>query len=141
MLKKTKGFTLIEVMVVIVILGILASIIVPRIVGRPDEAKLVKARQDILAIESALELYKLDNGIYPSSDQGLEALMSRPSGGTASQNWKRGGYLKHLRMDPWNRPYQYLHPGIHGEIDIFSYGADGQLGGAEINADIGNWNY
>jgi len=136
---KHSGFTLIEVMVVVVILGILASIIVPRIVSRPDEAKVVKAKQDILAIESALELYKLDNGNYPSTDQGLQALIERPRGEPGARHWKSGGYLKHLRSDPWDRAYQYLYPGIHGEIDIYTYGADGEADGEGFNADIGNW--
>ncbi len=134
-----KGFTLIEVMVVVVILGILASIIVPKLMSRPDQAKIVKARQDVLAIESALELYKLDNGIYPSTDQSLNALVVRPSTEPAPSSWKNGGYLKRLRDDPWGHAYQYLNPGIHGEIDIFSFGVDGQPGGDGNNADIGNW--
>ena len=137
---KNQGFTLIEVMVVVVILRILASIIVPRIISRPDEAKVVKARQDILAIESALELYKLDNGLYPSTDQGLEALVTEPDFKPLPPHWKSGGYLKRLRMDPWDHPYQYLNPGEHSEIDIFSYGADGIESGTEFNTDIGNWN-
>ncbi len=137
--RKQRGFTLIEVMVVVVILGILASIVVPKIISRPDEAKIVKAKQDILAIESALELYKLDNGLYPSTDQGLNALVVQPTTEPAPRNWKRGGYLKHLRHDPWDREYQYLNPGSHAEIDIFSYGADGEPDGEDFNADIGNW--
>lgn len=138
--QKSKGFTLIEVMVVVVILGILASFIVPKLVSRPDEAKVVKAKQDVMALESALELYKLDNGDFPSTDQSLDALVQRPSVAPVPRNWKSGGYIKQLRDDPWGRPYQYLNPGIHSVIDIFSYGADGQPGGEGINADIGNWN-
>lgn len=133
------AFTLIEIMVVVVILGILATIIVPKIVSRPDQAKVVKAKQDILALESALELYKLDNGFYPSTDQGLQALVVKPESDPVPQQWKDGGYLKRLRQDPWGRPYYYLNPGEHGEIDIFSYGADGQPGGEGYNAEIGNW--
>lgn len=134
------AFTLIEVMVVVVILGILATFIVPKIISRPDEAKVVKAKQDILSLESALELYRLDNGRYPTTDQGLQALVERPTSEPQPSNWKPNGYLKRLRNDPWNHPYQYLNPGIHGEIDIFSYGADGRPGGEGINAEIGNWN-
>lgn len=139
-MKKNAGFTLIEVMVVVVILGILASFIVPKIMNRPDEAKQLKARQDILALESALELYKLDNGIYPSTDQSLDALVNQPSTEPTARQWKQGGYVKRLRIDPWGQQYQYLNPGVHSEIDIFSYGADGQEGGEGINVDIGNWN-
>jgi len=126
--------------VVVVILGILASIIVPKIISRPDEAKVVKARQDILAIESALELYKLDNGDYPNTDQGLQALIKVPSTDPIPTHWKPGGYLKRLQKDPWGNAYQYLNPGDHRDIDIFSYGADGNPGGTDINAEIGNWN-
>ena len=140
MMKRKNGFTLIEVMVVVAILGILASIIVPKIIGRPDDAKKIKAKQDIMSIESALELYKLDNGNYPTTDQGLLALVEKPSTTPVPRHWKHGGYLKQLRMDPWDQPYQYLNPGIHGEIDIFTYGADGQPDGTGINTDIGNWN-
>ena len=139
-MKQKNGFTLIEVMVVVAILGILASIIVPKIIGRPDDAKIIKAKQDIMSIESALELYKLDNGEYPTTDQGLTALVEKPSTTPIPRHWKSGGYLKQLRTDPWDRPYQYLNPGIHSEIDIFTYGADGQPDGTGVNADIGNWN-
>lgn len=136
--KSFAGFTLIEIMVVVVILGILASLVVPKIISRPEQAKVVKAKHDILAIETALELYKLDNGFYPSTDQTLEALVAEPSTEPSPFNWKSGGYLKQLRADPWGRSYQYLNPGIHDEIDIFSYGADGRSGGEGMNADIGN---
>lgn len=139
MSKKQFGFTLIEVLVVIVILGILAAIIVPRIMDRPDQARVVAAKNDIRAIVSALNLYRLDNGTYPSTDQGLAALVRKPDTGNVPSNWKAGGYLDHLPMDPWGHPYQYLNPGVHGEIDVFSYGADGQPGGDGYNADIGNW--
>jgi len=133
------GFTLIEVMVVVVILGILAAIVVPKIVSRPEQAKVVKVQQDILAIESALELYKLDNGVYPTTDQGLDSLITAPTISPAPKNWKEGGYLKRLTQDPWGHPYQYLHPGYHGVFDLFSLGADNQPGGVETDADIGNW--
>lgn len=131
---KSRGFTLIEVMVVVVILGILAAIVVPRIMGRPDEARIIKAQQDIRALEAALNLYRLDNYNYPSTDQGLEALTERPSEQDAP-NWKEGGYLDRVPTDPWQRPYQYLSPGTHSEVDIFSLGPDGQ----PSDDDIGNW--
>lgn len=136
---KNKGFTLIELMVVVVILGILASIIVPNIISRPDDAKVVKAKQDILVLENALEMYKLDNGFYPSTDQGLNALVQEPSGTPTPSNWRQGGYIKSLRKDPWNNDYNYLNPGIHSAIDIFSYGADGVDGGEGFDGTIGNW--
>lgn len=133
-----RGFTLIEIMVVVVILGILATLVIPRIISRPDEARVVKAKQDILAIESALDLYKLDNGSYPTTDQGLQALVKKPTSDPIPTNWRP--YLKRLPIDPWQRPYQYLSPGQKGTIDVFTYGADGQPGGTKFNADIGNWN-
>ncbi|KTD21266.1 type II secretion system major pseudopilin GspG [Legionella londiniensis] len=136
-MSKQTGFSLIEIMVVVVILGILASIVVPKIINRPDEARVVKAKQDISAIESAIELYKLDNGFYPSTDQGLSALVEKPDTNPAPPNWKP--YLKSLPKDPWGRDYLYLNPGEHGEFDIFTYGADGQPGGEGVNAEIGNW--
>jgi len=134
------GFTLIEVMVVIVILGILAAVVVPRIMDRPDTARIAKVKQDIRTLESALNLYKLDNFTYPSTDQGLEALVKKPSGEPEPRNWKEGGYIDRLPKDPWGNEYQYLNPGVHGPIDIYSLGADGQEGGEGMNADIGNWN-
>jgi general secretion pathway protein G len=134
------GFTLIEVMVVVVILGILAAMVVPKIMSRPEEARITKARQDIRAIESALNLYRLDNFVYPSTDQGLEALVQKPTDPPEPKNWKEGGYLDRLPNDPWGSPYQYLSPGTHGEVDIYSMGPDGQPGGDGNNADIGNWN-
>jgi general secretion pathway protein G len=138
-LSDQRGFTLIEIMVVVVILSILAAIIVPRIMDRPDQARLVKASQDIRVIDSALKLYKLDNNFYPSTDQGLEALVAKPTTSPEPRNWKEGGYLERLPKDPWGGDYLYLNPGVHGEIDIFSLGADGQTGGEGINSDIGNW--
>jgi len=132
-----KGFSLIEIMVVVVILGILASIVVPKIISRPDEARVVKAKQDVLAIQNALDLYKLDNGFYPSTEQGLQALVTKPSSSPVPNDWKQ--YLKSLPKDPWNRDYLYLNPGEHGEVDVFTYGASGQPGGTGINAEIGNW--
>jgi general secretion pathway protein G len=138
-LGRSAGFTLIEVMVVVVILGILAAVIVPKIMGRPDEARLVKARQDVRTLESALHLYRLDNFVYPTTEQGLEALVNKPLDEPIPKNWKDGGYVERLPKDPWGNEYQYLSPGTQGEIDIFSYGADGQPGGTGIAADVGNW--
>lgn len=131
------GFTLIEVMVVVVILGILAAIVVPRVMDRPDAARTTKARADIRALESALNLYKLDNFVYPTTDQGLQSLVNKPSGTPEPRNWKK--YMDRMPKDPWGNEYQYLSPGVQGAIDIFSLGADGQLGGEESKADIGNW--
>ncbi|KTC88964.1 GspG family T2SS major pseudopilin variant LspG [Fluoribacter dumoffii] len=136
-MNRQKGFSLIEIMVVVVILGILASIVVPKIMGRPDEARKVKAKQDVLAIQNALDLYKLDNGNYPTTDQGLMALVEKPSSNPVPNNWKQ--YLKSLPKDPWGRDYLYLNPGQHGDVDVFTYGAEGQPGGTGINAEIGNW--
>ncbi|MBF0284146.1 MAG: type II secretion system major pseudopilin GspG [Magnetococcales bacterium] len=134
------GFTLIEIMVVVVILAVLATLVVPKIMDRPDQARVVKAKQDLRAIESALQLYKLDNYVYPTTDQGLEALIKRPNSSPEAPNWKEGGYVPRLPKDPWNRPYLYLSPGSHGVIDIFTLGADGREGGEGPNADLGNWN-
>jgi general secretion pathway protein G len=131
------GFTLIEVMVVVIILGILAAIVVPRVMDRPDVARVTKAKQDIRALESSLNLYKLDNFVYPTTDQGLEALVSKPSTSPEPRNWKQ--YMDRLPKDPWGNDYQYLSPGTQGDIDIFSLGADSAAGGEGINADIGNW--
>lgn len=135
--KRGKGFTLIEVMVVIVILGILAALIVPKIMARPDEARIVAARQDIATLMQALKLYRLDNRRYPSQEQGLAALVKRPEIEPLPDNWK--SYLDKLPPDPWGNPYQYLNPGLHGEIDVFSYGGDGKPGGEGVDADIGSW--
>ncbi|MDD3518570.1 MAG: type II secretion system major pseudopilin GspG [Chromatiales bacterium] len=137
--RSNRGFTLIEIMVVVVILGILAAIVVPRVMDRPDEARITKARQDIRALESALNLYRLDNFNYPSTEQGLEALVRQPAGQPEARNWKAGGYVDRLPKDPWGNAYQYLSPGSRGAIDIFSYGADARPGGDGVNADIGNW--
>ncbi|MDH3325469.1 MAG: type II secretion system major pseudopilin GspG [Gammaproteobacteria bacterium] len=139
-LGKATGFTLIEVMVVIVILGILAAVVVPRVMDRPDTARVTKAKQDIRTLESAMNLYKLDNFNYPSTDQGLESLVSEPSGSPEAKNWKSGGYIGRLPKDPWGNEYQFLNPGVNGAIDIFTYGADGEEGGEEMASDLGNWN-
>ncbi len=133
------GFTLIEVMVVVVILSILAAIVVPRIMDRPDEARIVKAKQDIRALEAALNLYKLDNYTYPTTEQGLEALIQRPTSPPEPKNWKPGGYVDRLPKDPWGNDYQYLSPGQNGAIDLYSLGADGQPGGEGPDGDVANW--
>lgn len=133
-----RGFTLIEILVVVVILGILAAIVVPRVMERPGEARVTRARQDIQNIVTALSLYKLDNFAYPSSEQGLDALVSKPSGQPDAPNWK-GPYLDRAPKDPWGHPYQYQRPGQHGEIDVYSFGADGKPGGDGEAADVGNW--
>jgi len=138
-LPRFTGFTLIEVMVVIAILAILAALIVPKVMSRPDEARVVAARQDIAALMQALKLYRLDSKRYPTTEQGLQALVAKPTQAPVPDNWKAGGYVERLPMDPWGKPYQYLNPGLHGEIDVFSYGADGALGGEGFDADIGNW--
>jgi general secretion pathway protein G len=137
--RAARGFTLIEIMVVVAILGILAALVVPKIMGRPDEARIVAAKQDIAAIKQALNLYRLDNTRYPTTDQGLQALVEKPASGPIPANWKAGGYLERLPKDPWGSPYQYLNPGVRGEIDIFSLGADGATGGEGNDADIGSW--
>ena len=135
-----RGFTLLEIMVVVVILGILAALVVPKIMSRPDEARVMAAKQDIASLMQALKLYRLDNLRYPSTEQGLQALTNKPTTAPIPGNWKLGGYVERLPRDPWGTAYQYLNPGVHGEIDVFSYGADGTPGGEGINADIGSWN-
>lgn len=134
-----RGFTLLEVMVVVVILGILAALVVPKIISRPDEARIIAAKQDIATLVQALKLYRLDNQRYPTTEQGLQALVSRPATSPVPANWKAGGYLERLPRDPWGNPYQYLNPGVHAEIDIYSFGADGAPGGDAHDADIGSW--
>ena len=131
------GFTLIEIMVVVFILGLLVTLVAPRIVGRTDEARRTKAAADIKGIEEALHLYKLDNGFYPTTDQGLQALVAKPTAGPVPPNWRP--YLDKLPSDPWKGPYQYANPGLKGEIDVYSFGADGVAGGEGKNADIGSW--
>ena len=130
---------MLEVMVVVVILGILAALIVPKIISRPDEARIIAAKQDIASLQQALKLYRLDNQRYPSSEQGLQALVAKPSTNPLPPNWKSGGYIERLPRDPWGNPYQYLNPGLHGEIDVFSFGADGAPGGEGNDADVGSW--
>lgn len=132
-----RGFTLIELMVVLVIIGVLAALIVPNVLERADDARATAAKTDVNNVMQALKLYKLDNQIYPTAEQGLQALVVRPSSGPAAPNWKN--YLEKLPNDPWGRPYQYLNPGIKGPIDVMSFGADGQAGGEGKDADIGSW--
>jgi len=138
--RRIRAFTLIEVMVVIAILAVLAALIVPKVMSRPDEARVVAARQDIASLLQALKLYRLDNLRYPTTEQGLAALVTRPSLAPVPPNWKPGGYLERLPRDPWGHPYQYLSPGLRGEVDVFSFGADGVAGGEGFDADIGSWN-
>ena len=133
------GFTLIEIMVVVVIMGVLAALLVPRLMGRTDDARIIAAKQDIATLMQALKLYRLDNQRYPTNEQGLQALTSKPSGGPAPPNWKVGGYLDRLNKDPWGNPYEYRSPGSHGEVDVYSFGADGKPGGTGNDADIGSW--
>ncbi len=130
------GFTLIEIMVVVVILAILGALVVPKVMSRPDEARIVAARQDLGALDQALKLYRLDNHRYPTTDQGLDALVKRPSAAPVPVNWRQGGYIERLPKDPWGAPYQYLQPGQRGEFDLYSLGADGQPGGAAAEADL-----
>jgi general secretion pathway protein G len=131
-----QGFTLLEIMVVVVIIGLLAAIVAPQFIGNIDKAAVTRAKGDLRGIETALNLYRLDNFRYPSTSDGLQALVTNPGEATAP-NWKQ--QLRRLPTDPWNHPYQYAYPGQHGEFDVFTYGADGQEGGEGINADIGNW--
>jgi len=138
-LRRHKGFTLIEIMVVVVIIGLLATLVLPRVLGRQEQAQIEKAKADIQALSSALKLYKLDNFNYPSTQQGLEALRSRPGGDPPANNWKKGGYIERLPKDPWGYEYQYLSPGQRSEFDLWSYGSDGKPGGEGAAADIGNW--
>lgn len=132
-----RGFTLIELMVVLVIIGILAALIVPNVLDRADDARVTAARTDVNNLMQALKLYKLDNQRFPTAEQGLQALIAKPTSGPIPPNWKP--YLDKLPNDPWGRPYQYVNPGVKGEVDVFSYGADGQTGGESNNADVGSW--
>ena len=134
---RLRGFTLVEIMVVVVILGILAVLIVPRVVGRADDARIVAAKQDVAAIMQALKLYRLDNGRYPTTEQGITALVTKPQSQPVPSNWQK--YLDKIPKDPWGETYQYLNPGVRGEIDVFSLGADKQPGGSGADADVGSW--
>jgi len=136
---KEAGFSLLELMVVVVILSILALVIVPRVIDRPDQARVARAQSDIATIVSAIELYRLDNFRYPTTEQGIQALVTRPSSDPAPTNWASGGYIDRVPMDPWGAPYLYLSPGVRGEFDVFSYGADGVAGGTGADADVGSW--
>jgi general secretion pathway protein G len=139
LMDRQQGFTLLEVMVVVVILGILAALVVPKIISRPDEARVIAAKQDIASLMQALKLYRLDNQRYPTTEQGLQALVTKPTASPVPTNWKPSGYIERLPKDPWGQSYQYLNPGLHGEIDVFSFGADGVAGGEGNDADVGSW--
>jgi len=138
-LRDRAGFTLIEIMVVIVILGLLAALVVPKLIGRTEEAKKTQSRVQIRSVEQALELFKLDNGFFPTTDQGLEALVRMPDAGRSPKNYRKGGYLDRVPKDPWGNAYVYVSPGSHGDYDISSYGADGAPGGEGEDADINSW--
>lgn len=137
--RRDAGFSLLELMVVVVILSVLALVIVPRVIDRPDQARAARAQADIAAIASAVNLYRLDNFRYPTTEQGLNALVSIPTSDPVPANYATNGYIDRLPVDPWGKPYQYLTPGVHGDFDIFTYGADGAPGGDGANADIGSW--
>ena len=136
---RQQGFTLLEIMVVIVILGLLVSIVAPNVLQNQDRAMVEKARADISVLEQALDMYKLDNHVYPSTDQGLDALVTKPTSSPEPRNYRSDGYIKRLPQDPWGNPYQYLQPGEHGPYDLYSTGADGDEGGEGLAGDIGNW--
>lgn len=138
--RSQRGFTLIEIMVVVVILGILAAIVVPRLLDEPEKARRTSAATQIRSLEEALGIFKLENGFYPSTEQGLQALVTKPTDGRIPTHYKEGGYIKKIPFDPWGQPYLYLNPGVHGDFDLFSYGPDGETGGEGENADIANWN-
>lgn len=137
--KAETGFTLLEIMVVVVILGILATMVAPQILGRADDARITKAKSDIVSLEAALDLYQLDNYVYPTTSQGLEALETKPTEAPEARNYKTGGYVKSLPKDPWGQEYLFLNPGVKGMYDLYTLGADGEEGGEDANADIGNW--
>lgn len=137
---RMRGFSLIEILVVVAIMAILAAVVVPKLMDNPDKARIARAQADIRNLGTALNLYKLDNFVYPSTEQGLDALVSKPGGEPAAPNWKAGGYVERLPKDPWGRDYLFLRPGQNGEYDLYTLGADGQPGGDGPNADIGNWN-
>lgn len=138
-MNRSSGFTLLEIMVVVVILGILAALVVPKLISRPDEARAMAAKQDVASLMQALKLYRLDNQRYPATEQGLQALVALPGIAPIPRGWKPGGYVERLPLDPWGNAYRYLNPGVRGEIDVFSLGADGAPGGEGNDADIGSW--
>lgn len=138
-IRTSQGFTLIEIVIAVAILAVLAAVVMPRVIGRVDDARVARAKSDVQALLTALNLYKLDNFSYPSTEQGLEALVAQPGGQPEARNWKQGGYIDRLPTDPWGNDYQYLSPGQRGAVDVWSLGADGQLGGEGPDADIGNW--
>ena len=133
------GFSLLELMVVVVIMSILALVILPRIIDRPDQARVARVQSDLAVISSAVKLYRLDNFRYPTTEQGLRALVNRPASEPVPRNWAQNGYIDRLPKDPWGGVYQYLSPGVHGDFDIFTLGADGVAGGSDTNADLGTW--
>ena len=139
-MRGTKGFTFVEIMVVVAILAVLAAIVVPRIMGRTDEAKITAAKVQMRNVEGALKLYKLDTGQYPTTEHGLEALVTKPTTGKVPKNWRKGGYLQSIPKDPWGTPFVYLSPGLHGDYDLVSNGRDGEPGGENEDADIQSWN-
>lgn len=134
-----RGFTLVEIMVVVMIIGILGALVVPKLIGRVGESRITAARSDIAVIMQSLKMYKLDNQRYPTTEQGLQALVDKPTTGPSANGWKTGGYIEKLPKDPWGNPYQFLSPGVKGELDVYSLGADGQAGGTGDDADIGSW--
>ena len=138
--ERARGFTLIEIMVVVIIIGLLAAVIIPEVIGKVDEARVAKAKQDVQSLETALTMFRLDNSKYPTTEQGLKSLVVQPTD-PSIRHWRPGGYIQRVSKDPWGSDYQYVYPGTHGrEYDLFSLGADGQPGGEGIDADIGNWN-
>lgn len=138
-LRRARGFTLVEIMVVVVIIGILGALVVPKLMGRTGESRVTAAKVDISTLMQALKLYKLDNQRYPTTEQGLVSLVTKPTAAPVPNGWKAGGYIDKLPKDPWGNAYQYMQPGVHGEVDLFSLGADGQPGGTGEDADIGSW--
>ena len=138
--RNSRGFTLIELMIAVVIIGILAAIIAPNVIGRLHDAKVSAAKQDVATLAQSLSMYKIDNGRFPTGEQGLKALVEKPSGSPPPNNWRSGGYIARLPNDPWGNPYQFANPGLHGDIDVFSLGADAKPGGEGEGADIGSWN-
>jgi general secretion pathway protein G len=135
-----RGFTLIEILVVVAIIAIFATVVAVNVAGEVPKAKITKAKSDISAIESALDQYKMDNSVYPSTEQGLQSLLQPPSSGRVPRHFRDGGYIKRMPQDPWGNPYVYASPGVHGDVDIWSYGADGAPGGEGADAEVGNWN-